>query len=1194
MTLSDPTSPDSHDSDLNELDRGASYRGLVVGEVMSRSGVGVLYLATRGDERCYLRVLDAARIDTDELMVAKADLEKLKEVVHRNVARVVDGEVVDGELHYTLEAQGTTSLLDLVRAGRPLDEPELVWVGRGLAAGLAALHAAGLHHGGLTPSVILVTHHGAILVDLGWSDRFGSAEQLPLGQAQRADLIALGESLRFAASPGGEAKLGDELSALLARLGLDSKEAFQDAEEAAGAFKAFGQTLGLPDPMAPSSLRDLLGRAGGDPLEASQEIDGLAFSQDGETTPLVTPASTDLSPLMASTVVEDPGAKEINSDSASDFGSASEMTVLGGPPIESEASEEALASEDQRRDTLDYARQALEDSDEISETELMTESATEDGPDSERAERGDAPALGPFGQYELVRELEARPTSTCFVATHADQPKGLVVEVLVPAALPGETQQRRFLRGAETAQAVQVEGIARVLGAGKVKDWCFVAYERTASPTLAEFLAEGDHASGQAPQIMAEALRLLEQAHHQGVVHGAIEPETIHVGAGSGGSSNASAGAVTLSGFGFGRLPPHSRLATRYYTDSREERDEAGDLGALARIFYEALTGQSPAQAQVPFGLTSPPPPSVARPDLAPALDAICLTALGVNGPPYASLGDFADDLEHLSHAPRHARPLDTRTRVGLAFARGGLPLVLVLLLAALGTVLAGVGASSLLRSEAQVAAAPSPGTSPTGTSAELTRVRDQLRKAKQDQATRGAELVRVREEVSGLKSDEAKRIAEEALRLVELGESDLAGGAPDSAQRAFNAALRLVPKHARALLGLKEAKQGARRAAEQAAERRRAEGAQDHEEPVEGNPRALQALRAAEGHLQAGRYEDARRQLLEALAGGEVSARGLLDRVRDEAARSVLAARKKRAEALVAEGRVLMREGRRDRARARFLDALALNPQESEAREGLKTTLVTAKGTAATVNDDANRRRRAASLEAAQRHASRARDLYLAQRNYEGAIDAYFQSLHHYGRADALDPSMPAAGEETQALLLEFSSILRQEGESSFAALLLRFYGLDAAKTPHKDPPRDAFLLVQEADALQIRRTFGGPVRFLPGKRFDALRDWIKAKGKRFQVRILIKTRIGAERPPSLYATALWVRVEDREQKTLTAPIKVEFEDGPFQRIVRVDARGRVVLPWDRSQGLKAAPLAQRVILAAKGAITAKLKNSK
>ncbi|MBL4844825.1 MAG: hypothetical protein JKY65_04795, partial [Planctomycetes bacterium] len=783
---------------LVELDRGATYRGHQVGEVVSRSGVGVLYLALREDERCYLRVLNAAQIDTDELILAKADLAKLREVVHRNVARVVDGGVIDGELHYTLEARGTTSLLDIVRAGRPLEEAELVWVARGLAAGLAALHAAGLHHGGLNPSVVVITLHGAILVDLGWEGRFGSAEQLPIGQAQRADLLALADLLTFAAAPVGDspAEQWPRLAALLQRLTLKNSDAFQSAEQAAVAFKTLGQTLGLPDPMAPGSLRALLERTGDAPLEASREVDGLALSTD-QPTPLVEPPPSDLDALMVSTVNEDEDEDELGSAdlSTSNFGSESEVTVIGGPPAESGIGSEdgLLTSADRQKSTLAYAKQVLKDSDSISTSELGVDPHSETNSDSDRAERGDAPGLGSFGDYELVRELEAFPASTRFIATHPDQPKGVVVEVIVPDALPGDTAQRRFLRGAETAQAVQVEGIARVLGSGKIKEWCYVAYDRTPTPTLADVLADGPHAGGRAPQIMAQALRLLEQAHHQGVVHGAIEPEAIHVATGD---------RVTLSGFGFGRLPPHARLATRYYPDNREERDEAGDLQAAARILYEALTGGLPSQASAPFWFKTPPPPSVMQPDLAPALDTICLTALGASGSPYPSAGNFAEDLEHLSHSPRHARPLDARTRVGLVLARGGAALVVALLLAAVGAVLAGVGASSLIRTEPRLAtqASATPNTSPSlASSGELARLREQVRRGRKQEATAKTALTRLQEETSRLKASQAKRNAAEALRLVELGESDLAGGAPDAATRAFRAALLVVPQHARA-----------------------------------------------------------------------------------------------------------------------------------------------------------------------------------------------------------------------------------------------------------------------------------------------------------------------------------------------------------------------------------------------------------
>ncbi|MBL4848022.1 MAG: hypothetical protein JKY65_21105, partial [Planctomycetes bacterium] len=376
------------------------------------------------------------------------------------------------------------------------------------------------------------------------------------------------------------------------------------------------------------------------------------------------------------------------------------------------------------------------------------------------------------------------------------------------------------------------------------------------------------------------------------------------------------------------------------------------------------------------------------------------------------------------------------------------------------------------------------------------------------------------------------------------------------------------------------------------AAARQRAEAARDHEQPShdDPNPLAREALRKAKNSLKAGRFEDARRHLLTALAAGEGNARGLLDQVRDEAANAVLAARKERAKTLRNEGRAFLRRGKRDRAKARFLDALALNPQDSEARQGLISSLGEAPR-AVGGTEDANARRRGASLEAGQRHAERARELYVAERDYEQAIDAYFQSLHHYGRADALDPAMPTAGKGTRDLLIEFCSILRKEGEASFAALLLRFYGLNPSQDLRLEPPEDDYLVVEESSGLQIRRAFGGPVRFLPSHRFDALRTWVKKRGKRFQVQIHVKTKIGTERPPRLYAESITIRVEDRQAKTLSAPVKAAFVGGPYQRVVRVDSRGRVVLAWDQSQRLSPAPYAQKLILAAKNQILAKEK---
>ena len=1170
-----------------ELAPGSSYRGLVVGEVVSRSGVGVLYLARdAAGAPCYLRVLDAARVDTDELIVAKADLAKLRGVVHRNVARVLGGEVVSGELHYTLEAQGQGTLLDLVRGGRPLEEAELVWLGRGLSAGLSALHAAGLHHGGLTPSAVIVTLHGPILVDLAWADRLGSAEQLPLDQAKRADLAGVRELLSFAASPGGgadPAQRWPRLGQVLERLSLAAREPFADAHEAAAAFRELAQRLRLPDPIAPASLRARLDASERDPLEASREQDPLALSREGAT-PLV--EARDLSPLMASAAPEDSG-EDFDSAEGLGLASASDVTALGGPPSFASTESDLMASEERQRDTLAYARAALAEADEEERAEERRE-LRESGPqrdlrdaeedsESSRADRGEAPPLGPFGDYELVRELEAFPNRTRFVATHPDQPRGVVVEVLVPAALPDDASRRRFLRGAESAQAAQVEGIARVLDAGVVEPWCYLACEQISSPTLAALSSEDQDLGGRAPALIAHLLRLLEEAHHQGVVHGSLEPEAIHVDA---------RGALRLSGFGFARLPQRARLAKRYYSDDAEERDEAGDLVACGRILYEALTGRHPSEAPSGLALPAPPPPSLLCPDLPPALDAILATALAEEGG-YASAGDFAHDLEHLARAPRFARPLEGKTRFGLALARHGLLLFLLGGLAAGGSVLAGVGAASLVQSEAPQAPQPAPSLDPAPASTALqARLQGEVERLERASAQQGQALTRAEAEVAALRAETSQAQAAAALRLVRLGEAQLAAGAPEAAERAFASALELSPGHAQAQAGLSRAR----------AARRRAESAPSPTPLPRSpalDPAAQAALREGTELLAAGRFERARQELLKALGGGETEALPLLERLPRELASAAQRARASEAQALRAQARSYLDAEDYAAAEARYTDALALEPAHPEARSGLRAALLggASRGPApsAAADEGAAARRRRASLEAAERHAARGRRLYASEGDYEGAIDAYFQSLHHYGRADALDPQMPSAGEATQRLLGEFVAILRREGEASFAALLLRFYGLEPARVPLLEPPLDEHLVVEEADALQIRRTYGGAVRFVPERRFAPLRAWLKEQGDRYRIQIQVLTRIGPEQPPQLYARGLSLRLEDREARTLSAPLKFEFEGGPYQRIVRVDARGRQVLPWDRSHPLDAEAYADQLIRAAKELVQAR-----
>ncbi|MFJ9562703.1 PQQ-binding-like beta-propeller repeat protein [Streptomyces fuscichromogenes] len=140
-------------------------------------------------------------------------------VEHRFLAPVVQSDAF-GEPPWVATAYtpGLT-LAEVVRRFGPLPAHSVRALGAGLAEGLAAVHGAGLAHGGLTPANVLLTADGPRLLDLGsslsgvlgstdeWTG-FMAPEHIENGHmGPAADIFALGALLCYAVagtSPYGE------------------------------------------------------------------------------------------------------------------------------------------------------------------------------------------------------------------------------------------------------------------------------------------------------------------------------------------------------------------------------------------------------------------------------------------------------------------------------------------------------------------------------------------------------------------------------------------------------------------------------------------------------------------------------------------------------------------------------------------------------------------------------------------------------------------------------------------------------------------------------------------------------------------------------------------------------------------------------------------------------------------------------
>ncbi len=151
-------------------------------------------------------------------------------------------------------------------------------------------------------------------------------------------------------------------------------------------------------------------------------------------------------------------------------------------------------------------------------------------------------------------------------------------------------------------------------------------------------LAESTH---KRPWAIEEAVALgealagaLDHAHRQGVLHRALRPSNVLLGA----DGNPLLADFQPPGFPQAAREPHptpspGHLAPELLTRSAAAPTAATDLYALGVLLYELLTGRHPYQGtrtnvllyQMKVG---PAPPSQMRPGIPPAVDAVCLQCL--------------------------------------------------------------------------------------------------------------------------------------------------------------------------------------------------------------------------------------------------------------------------------------------------------------------------------------------------------------------------------------------------------------------------------------------------------------------------------------------------------------------------------------------------------------------------------------
>lgn len=116
--------------------------------------------------------LQILHIDTEEhkeiLKKFLRDTRKLADVVHQNVLHILSLGEVNGQVYLVLEMAQGSPVRQLIEFGEPVDELKAMRIGIQVAEGLNAAAKAGVGHGDISPSTILLDKSGqSKVVDFG-------------------------------------------------------------------------------------------------------------------------------------------------------------------------------------------------------------------------------------------------------------------------------------------------------------------------------------------------------------------------------------------------------------------------------------------------------------------------------------------------------------------------------------------------------------------------------------------------------------------------------------------------------------------------------------------------------------------------------------------------------------------------------------------------------------------------------------------------------------------------------------------------------------------------------------------------------------------------------------------------------------------------------------------------------------------
>jgi serine/threonine protein kinase len=263
-----------------------------------------------------------------------------------------------------------------------------------------------------------------------------------------------------------------------------------------------------------------------------------------------------------------------------------------------------------------------------------------------------------FGRYLLLQRLGEGGMGTVYLAHDSVLDCQVAIKVAKGQEEEDPLVVERFRREAQAAANLRHEGLCRVMDFGQHEGVYYITMEYIAGRSLAQHLKQTKNQPVDqrwAARLMAQTAVALDVAHRQGVVHRDLKPGNILLNADD---------RPCVVDFGLARrlqdttlTRPGATPGTPAFMSPEQVQGKPitpqTDIYSLGIIFYQMLTrrlpflGEEIYQTFFQILYETPQPPSAHRPDLDPALEAICLKAFArAEADRFRTMGEFAAQLQ--------------------------------------------------------------------------------------------------------------------------------------------------------------------------------------------------------------------------------------------------------------------------------------------------------------------------------------------------------------------------------------------------------------------------------------------------------------------------------------------------------------------------------------------------------------------